>query len=70
MKEAKKATIGGKTYTVVGVVVSGARGREYELSSRKRDGGSWVIERICHAPERKVHSATTGGKTTIYHWED
>ena len=69
MKEAKKATIDGKTYAVVGVTVSGSRGREYQLSSRKRDDGSWIIERVCHAPERKVHSATASGKTTIYHWE-
>ena len=54
----------GTRYRVAGLLHSPDRGYEYQCA-RLSDG---LIETVCHAPSRKVLSATTGGRRIVYHW--
>ena len=62
---------GPTRYLVVGVTHSKARGREFQLARRRRDDGTWVIERYCHAPMwQTVVACKTSGERVEYHWQE
>ena len=61
---------GPTTYLVVGVTRSGSRGRQFQLARRRHDDGTWMIERLCHAPmSQTVGACKTSGERIEYHWQ-
>jgi hypothetical protein len=55
-----------KVYTVVGVITSGSRGREFQLAENDRLD---LIVRVCHAPMwQTIVRAKTNGETLEYDW--